>query len=486
MSEFCFANNDDGSREKFIERVLKYLDGQACEAELDQLNEELAGDPGKRQIYIMICRDSQFIHESQVVDGDEKIAEIRYRGALDELAGLGRKRRGIWTKPVIGFALAASVAFAAALFAILSGGSQQREIVEVVTVARPAVATLADAVDVKWHAQQPPLQVGAELTSGVLRLEEGFVRLETERGVSITLQGPAEFELETAALTRLRQGRLTAEVSRKGRGFIVETEALNLADLGTAFGVEVDGEETAVVVFEGEVEVDKPSETGSTSARTLLKAGGAVVSEMNSSEVAATLFAGVAKRFERSRQLTSGVMKLAGDAVYHAPGATLDPYRYGDSVWTLVLPERREIEVQEDLNVDLTEPGKYSRFFDQRSGVIEAGEEGVVLDSFLVQFNRNLNIKPKKRALRGTVRFTREVAGIIVSAAKLQHTDSMFGQPSDGDGADYLARRAAGTSSEFRGLDAGDVLELSGDRKTLSFKLKPGQDRDQIRVLLLR
>ena len=144
----------------------------------------------------MVCRDAQLIHESQIHLGDEKISEIRFGAAVDDLAGLGRPRQKIWTRPVIGIALAASVAMAAALWVIMLGGLQRKDPIQVVTVAQPAVATLVDTLDVKWHDRQPMLRKGAQLTAGVLRLEEGLIRLETTRGVSITLEGPAEFEIE--------------------------------------------------------------------------------------------------------------------------------------------------------------------------------------------------------------------------------------------------------------------------------------------------
>ena len=104
MSDICLSPQLASAHAEFIERVLRYLDRDLSETELAQLNEELTKDSVKRQVYIMICRDAQLIHESQIHLGDEKISKIRFGAAVDDLAGLGRPRPRIWTKPVVGIA----------------------------------------------------------------------------------------------------------------------------------------------------------------------------------------------------------------------------------------------------------------------------------------------------------------------------------------------------------------------------------------------
>jgi hypothetical protein len=60
----------------------------------------------------------------------------------------------------------------------------------------------------------------------------------------------------------------------------------------------------------------------------------------------------------------------------------------------------------------------------------------------------------------------------------------MFGFPVDIENDTNQERRAEGTTSERRGLEAKDVIELSGDRRTLTVTLHSGKDRDQLRVLV--
>ncbi|MEX2170802.1 MAG: FecR domain-containing protein [Pirellulales bacterium] len=79
---------------------------------------------------------------------------------------------------------------------------------------------------------------------------------------SVTIQGPAHFELIGTMRARLHQGRIKVRIDdERGHGFVVETPRGHVTDLGTEFGVDVDGESTTgVVVFEGEVDLTLPSQ----------------------------------------------------------------------------------------------------------------------------------------------------------------------------------------------------------------------------------
>lgn len=467
----------------FIEIVLRYLDNDLSEAEVDQLNEELRADPVKRQIFIVICRDAQLIHESQAHLGDDKIAEIRFRGMIDELAGLGQRRVRFWSKPAIGIAVAASLALVAALWmVILGGGLQPKENVGYASEVEPAVAVLTDVLDVVWSDKNPNFQKGAQLTAGRLHLEKGLAKIRTEAGIVITLEGPAEFELVSSKFAHLHAGRLTARVSQRGRGFIVETEALNLADLGTSFGVNVANGATEVAVFDGEVEVDKPSRSGATSARQILKRGKSVSANVKSTAITETAFVAAVKQFQRAWEMTSGVIAMQGNIHYHAPGLSQDPYRYGDLTKIIVFPERNDVELGAPLKVDLTKPDRYTRFF-EKSVDIPAGE---IVDSYLIQFYRRMNSEAPEAASEGTIQFAGEVIGIMVKAGNLQDSDTVFSLPIENEKDQYQTERTQGTTSELRGLETRDVVELSGDRRTISVKFTHSGDRDQIRVLVRR
>lgn len=79
---------------------------------------------------------------------------------------------------------------------------------------------------------------------------------------SVSIQGPAHFELLGTHRARLKHGRIKVRINdERGHGFVVETPRGLVTDLGTEFGVDVAGDaNTGVVVFEGMVDLAVPSE----------------------------------------------------------------------------------------------------------------------------------------------------------------------------------------------------------------------------------
>ena len=83
------------------------------------------------------------------------------------------------------------------------------------------------------------LPPGADRSS----LAEGVVELEFSDGARVRIEGPAEFAARSGGLLLDLCGRLLAYVPKQARGFTVTTPTAEVIDLGTEFGLEVDGEE---------------------------------------------------------------------------------------------------------------------------------------------------------------------------------------------------------------------------------------------------
>jgi hypothetical protein len=140
------------------------------------------------------------------------------------------------------------------------------------------VALVTRLVDVQWQPDQTPLEVGDALLPGRLSIESGFAQIEFFCGATVVLEGPAELELESTTLARLRHGRLRAQVPPAARGFSLEVDDMTVVDLGTEFGLSVSPAGASVQVFEGEVELQRSSEQ-----TRLVKAGQAVIREAGGS-----------------------------------------------------------------------------------------------------------------------------------------------------------------------------------------------------------
>ena len=75
-------------------------------------------------------------------------------------------------------------------------------------------------------------------------------------GVEVTAVGPCALKSISAGRLRMEQGKLLARVPRQAVGFTVEADRVEIVDLGTEFGVEIDELGRAEVhMLEGTAEV---------------------------------------------------------------------------------------------------------------------------------------------------------------------------------------------------------------------------------------
>lgn len=82
--------------------------------------------------------------------------------------------------------------------------------------------------------------------------------IEFATGARVVLEAPAEFVPQSAGRSLLTRGRLVAHVPARATGFTVATPMVEVIDLGTEFGVQVDdARSTDVHVLRGEVEVKR-------------------------------------------------------------------------------------------------------------------------------------------------------------------------------------------------------------------------------------
>ncbi|OQC18575.1 MAG: FecR protein [Planctomycetes bacterium ADurb.Bin069] len=90
-----------------------------------------------------------------------------------------------------------------------------------------------------------------------MRLESGEATVCLASGVELSLLGPLDMEVCDAMQVRLASGRLLADVPPHAVGFTVQTQELELWDLGTVFGVTASNGVSDVFVFQGNVQVNE-------------------------------------------------------------------------------------------------------------------------------------------------------------------------------------------------------------------------------------
>lgn len=123
-----------------------------------------------------------------------------------------------------------------------------------------------------------PTDIGAQLPGGWVSLKSGTAKIEFFSGARVTLQGPAEFALNSSMRGYLRSGKLLAYCPAVAHGFTVGAPGCAVMDLGTEFGLVVDTAGGAkVVVLKGRVSLEARGRAGEAleagAARSITSAG---------------------------------------------------------------------------------------------------------------------------------------------------------------------------------------------------------------------
>jgi len=140
------------------------------------------------------------------------------------------------------------------------------------------VAVITRTVGATWLEGQS-FQVGDTLAPLTLNLAAGIVQLEFYSGASVILEGPAQFEIININKAVCQFGKVRAMVPPPAQGFVIMAPTVELVDLGTEFGLDVDTTgQTSVHVFTGRVEVyDADTNRAVASRRELLAGDGLTI-----------------------------------------------------------------------------------------------------------------------------------------------------------------------------------------------------------------
>ena len=112
---------------------------------------------------------------------------------------------------------------------------------------------IAGQADTVWK-NSPPLADGALLPSGPLHLASGVAQIELFSGVTVVVEGDAEFEILSPMEMKVARGKVRARVPEPAQGFRIHTTEGEVVDLGTEFALNVSANQSEVHVLDGEVE----------------------------------------------------------------------------------------------------------------------------------------------------------------------------------------------------------------------------------------
>lgn len=116
-------------------------------------------------------------------------------------------------------------------------------------------AVIDKMIGVEWDSNSKVFQSGDAVGQDKIKLKKGIVHLEFFSGASVIIEGPAEFDVNSSWRGFCHKGKLRANVPPAAHGFEISTPKNKIIDLGTEFGLDIQGSEESVVVFDGEIEL---------------------------------------------------------------------------------------------------------------------------------------------------------------------------------------------------------------------------------------
>lgn len=227
------------------------LDENLPKEEFQQLEQLISSNSDARELYL----DLMYQHAQLQLAGSQLEAMPIVTTRRDDndraVKESGHQTRGIkrtaWYSAV---ALCASL-----LFAIWWNWSPPKDDLKL------AIAEISDASNARWEDCTLPTAVGSSLEPGRLKLARGLATIHFSSGAEVTMEAPADFQIDSALGGRLNAGTLVVEVPESAHGFTIATPNAEAIDHGTAFAVAVDPASLAssIEVIEGEVEVKHSS-----------------------------------------------------------------------------------------------------------------------------------------------------------------------------------------------------------------------------------
>lgn len=241
---------------RFMELVSNWLDGSLNETESAELQTVLESSADRRSEFVDLCGlDADLRLMSEVVietpaDADSPRASTGMRsvgwlGLVAALAavlllvigyGIGRDRKSDAEQRI-------------AKSEVVSADSDEG--------VESGCAVLSRVVDAKF-AGSTQFQEGDSLQPGKLKLLSGAVQIDFFSGATMLIDEAADVNLVSSWEAECAKGKVTMHVPPPAIGFRLSLPGMKVVDLGTEFAVQVDGAESSLHVFDGEVEAHVP------------------------------------------------------------------------------------------------------------------------------------------------------------------------------------------------------------------------------------
>lgn len=396
---------------------------------------------------------------------DEFLEDLlpRLREVDERLCGIPSFQPRVIRFPVrwsVGIGLAAA---AALTVAALFGFSRN----PVVPANSRGVAKLTQtSSDIVWSGPDgKPGSIEWELGSAIpagasIRLESGTAKLDLADGGILTLEGPADLQLESPSEARLVKGNVLATVSPGVTPVTIHAPGMHF---------EVDGSTTGVRTLDGDkLEASVLSETGKVTAMAgenteSKKAIGPKEALLTHAEEGLKELVPVDPATYRNHfNLLAGITSHSPEVAVEIPEQQLPSTRAP----IVVALENDRVETKSPVPVDITPshalPLSHTRNLSLPNR--PALTAGTKMRAYVVDVGP-LPLDPKKnQAEEAFIQFDKRILGIAATPDTMNNSDAVVGpQPAD--------------ANPLRGLPEGDALSIGADGRTLRIRLKEGDRR---------
>ena len=360
---------------------------------------------------------------------------------------------GAW---VTGLSIAAAAAVAVVAF-LFFGPRQPGD------SSIPAVAKLAQtSADIVWSKPdgQSPIewQLGSPIPAGAsIRLESGTARFDLADGGVLTLEGPADVQLESSSEARLVKGNVLASVAPGDAPLTIRAPGMEY---------KVDGSTTGVRTLDGDkLEAAVLSETGKVTA--VAESGKGAQEAIGPKEAMVTHAQdGLKELVPIDPGAYRNHLNLLAGITNHSEGVAVEmsrPFETGSAAPVVIALEKEGIDTKTPLRVDMTPaqplPLSHARGLPVSSR--PAMEVGKKLRSYVVDVAELPAQDNAAGYTEAFIQFDKPIAGISATSATLETSDTVVGvQPESG---------------AVRGLPESDAVAISEDGRTLRIRLKAGE-----------
>jgi hypothetical protein len=105
------------------------------------------------------------------------------------------------------------------------------------------------------ESNNPNFIIGTTISPDIFKLKKGLITLHMSSGNIVTLKAPVTMKVHSHDHFELSNGSLNLRLADHVKNFIIDTPHGSVRDLGTAFGLKTNKENTLLNVYEGLVEV---------------------------------------------------------------------------------------------------------------------------------------------------------------------------------------------------------------------------------------